>query len=600
MKQKILSIITNLFAFKAYLNTVVPGTIPSALTSLDVNLGYEIHRGALIPGQNGLASGYAFKNIRYGQAPVGELRFAKPLAPTTVAEPELNDGSDERRCIQQIPYWAAYAQKYLLDYAAGKNITKEGWTNPPEEPIKYPELAPRDPAEHEDCLFLDVWVDKDVYDNRSDEPSQGEGAPVIVWFFGGGYGFGYKDQGTERHDGLNERARKSNNGTGLVYVDFNYRVGAFGWLAGSEFAADHGIPNVGLFDQRLALKWVKDNIARFGGDPDKVTVMGESAGASSILHQITASGALSEDTGAQLFHRAILQSPAFFPVADNVQPDSAYLKFLTAVREDVHLTLEDLRSLPEDDEALIYANRVTIQRAPYGQFVYGPVVDGWVVSDLPGRLLREDHFDHGVQVMVGYNSNEGLLFTPPYVQDDAGFEEYIRTAFPMAVDDVIDHIKEMYPPVTEDEDTTARDRIQRLSNALGAAAVACNTYYLNDAFANATYSYMFSLYPGFHSEGLPYIHWPTPAPSPLIIVFKQLAWIFQQYLVNFAIHGDPNGLAPPDYAGSLVRFEQYGSEKSQINMDLVKSGLVYKPLVQAQTDPLKELDCQWWQRGYYY
>lgn len=598
MKQKILSIITGFFAYKTCIDTtLLDDTTPPDPVTHDIDLGYEIHRGTLIPGQNGLAEGYAFNNIRYGQAPIGELRFAKPLAPENVTEPQVNDGSDERRCIQQIPYWAAFAKDYLTDYAAGKNLTKQGWIDPPDDPIKYPNLLPKDLAEHEDCLFLDLWVDKDVFDSKNDDPVPGEGASVIVWFFGGGFGFGYKDLLSERHDGLNERARHSADGNGLIYVTFNYRVGAFGWLAGSEFTSDGGTPNAGLFDQRLALKWVKDNIGRFGGDPDKVTVMGESAGASSILHQITASENLMEDTGHHLFKRAVLQSPAFFPVADNVQPDDAYLNFLAAAGVD---TLQDLRAFSEDNATLIDANRIIIQQAPYGQFVYGPVVDGWVVTDLPGRLLRDGHFDSDVQVMVGYNSNEGLLFTPPYVQDDEGFEKYIRAAFPMAVDSVIDHIKEMYPPVREDENTTARDRIQRLSNALGAAAVSCNTYYLDTAFGNETYSYMFSLYPGFHSEGLPYIHWPS-APAPGIFVFQQLAWIFQQYLVNFAIYGNPNGLAPPTYVETLVGFEKYSSNKSQIDMNLIKNeNIGYRPLVKVQIDPLIEEDCLWWQQAHYY
>jgi len=90
----------------------------------------------------------------------------------------------------------------------------------------------------------------------------------------------------------------------------NYRLGALGWLADPGVLRGGGTGNVGLFDQRLAMVWVKENIWRFGGEPDEVTVFGESVGGASILHHITANGGLDD---APPFKRAILQSPAFFP-----------------------------------------------------------------------------------------------------------------------------------------------------------------------------------------------------------------------------------------------------------------------------------------------
>lgn len=90
-------------------------------------------------------------------------------------EPQVNDGSIERRCIQQIPQWAGFAKEYLTAYMTGKNLTQEGFITPPKEPIEYPDLLPRHPSEHEDCLFLDVWVDKDVFDQKSPEPVIGTG-----------------------------------------------------------------------------------------------------------------------------------------------------------------------------------------------------------------------------------------------------------------------------------------------------------------------------------------------------------------------------------------------------------------------------------------
>jgi carboxylesterase type B len=133
-----------------------------------------------------------------------------------------------------------------------------------------------DPRTSEDCLFLDVVVPKAAYTNGR--------APVIVWIHGGGYTQGSKvDSGNP--SGLIARS-KSFTANGVIYVSINYRLGAFGWSSGSTLAKD-GTPNAGLYDQRFALEWVQKYISRFGGDPKKVTVLGESAGGASVMQQIT-------------------------------------------------------------------------------------------------------------------------------------------------------------------------------------------------------------------------------------------------------------------------------------------------------------------------
>lgn len=151
-----------------------------------------------------------------------------------------------------------------------------------------------DPNESEDCLFLDIVVPKPVF-NGAD---QGRQAPVsannvlyiqhshntqvLVWIYGGGFTTGSKSGSASGPvDGL---LRRGNNN--FVFVDINYRLGAFGWLSGPTFQED-GTANLGLLDQRFALEWVQKYIHLFGGDPDNVTVMGESSGGGSVLHQIT-------------------------------------------------------------------------------------------------------------------------------------------------------------------------------------------------------------------------------------------------------------------------------------------------------------------------
>lgn len=127
--------------------------------------------------------------------------------------------------------------------------------------------------ETEDCLLLDVVVPKKVFESNSS-------APVLVHIHGGGYVVGSKIYFSDPSYLL---AKSSDN---MIVVGINYRLGALGWLAGPSFQKD-GTANAGLLDQRMALEWVQQYIHLFGGDKDQVTVMGESAGAGSIVHHVT-------------------------------------------------------------------------------------------------------------------------------------------------------------------------------------------------------------------------------------------------------------------------------------------------------------------------
>ena len=133
-----------------------------------------------------------------------------------------------------------------------------------------------DPRTSEDCLFLDVLVPKTAYDNKD----QSKGAPVLVWVYGGGYTEGDKSQ--YNPPGLLYRSEQ-NGREPVIFVAMNYRLGAFGWLAGPTFQ-ESGDANNGLLDQRAAFEWVQQNIDKFGGDKDRVTIFGESAGGGSVMH----------------------------------------------------------------------------------------------------------------------------------------------------------------------------------------------------------------------------------------------------------------------------------------------------------------------------
>jgi carboxylesterase type B len=215
---------------------------------------------------------YNFSNIRYAAPPVGNSRFNKPQAPA-INRSVIQTGNVGRVCPQSIPQWIFEGLAFVTNYTQGLPFNTSEYVGPGFSVTQLPQ----DGRTTEDCLFVDVVVPEKVLQSAADEPK----APVLVWIHGGGYAEGSKsDYGIPA-----EIEAKSND---IIFVSINYRLGAFGWLSGPSLQAN-GVGNAGLYDQAFALKWVQEHIASFGGDPNQVTVIGESAGAGSILLQITVS-----------------------------------------------------------------------------------------------------------------------------------------------------------------------------------------------------------------------------------------------------------------------------------------------------------------------
>ncbi|KAA8569504.1 hypothetical protein EYC84_001130 [Monilinia fructicola] len=302
-----------------------------------------------------------------------------------------------------------------------------------------------DPRAGEDCLFLDVIVPQRIFNvtnsNETVTRNAGNkaGAPVLVWIHGGGYVYGSKT--SSGNPASLVAASLENEKEGMIYVAMNYRLGLFGWLAGESKVT----ANAGLLDQRLALEWVQTNIHLFGGDPNRVTVMGESAGAGSILHHITAYGGTKDRAP---FQRAIPQSPAFMPVVPSQEKalfreviGNASLLSNTTVK-----TSGQLKNLPY--EVLSGVNIILTGESSYGQFTFGPVVDGSYVPDFPPRLLSQGAFDNSIDILVGQNADEGLIFTNPAVQTQPEYVSTLEQALPSADASVIFHLANvLYPPI---------------------------------------------------------------------------------------------------------------------------------------------------------
>ena len=223
--------------------------------------------------------------------------------------------------------------------------------------------------------------------------------------------------------------------------------------------------------------------------------MGESAGASSILHHLTA-------PDPPYFNQAILQSPAFFPQVDSAHLDNVYANFILTAGEGL-FGLEHLRY--RNVSELIAANDKTAWRSSYGSFTYGPTVGGNFAPELPGVALRGGDFNSHIKVMVGYNADEGLVLTPPYIQNDSALEKHMNTdLFPGAPEGFSSKALELYPLTGNPVLSPARSYIKRVKTMVADAGILCNAQYLNLAYDNKTWAYKFSVIPGYHGQDVGY------------------------------------------------------------------------------------------------
>ena len=201
-----------------------------------------------------------FNSVRFGKAPVGPLRFNQPQFPDSIKDPSTKQNTTNVACLQIQPKKCSSSNSLAL----GISVSDRPFLGTPTE---------QDVPESEDCLFLDTYVPK------SGLVKNAKPLPVIVWFYGGAYWFGSKAPG-----GALNISYPLYDGTGIlrsapgqvIFVAANYRVETLGWLAGQsmEAAAQSGkaVPNAGLYDQRLALIFVRQYIGLWGGDPGAVSV----------------------------------------------------------------------------------------------------------------------------------------------------------------------------------------------------------------------------------------------------------------------------------------------------------------------------------------
>ena len=421
---------------------------------------------------------------------------------------------------------------------------------------------------------------------------------MLVWIYGGGYVTGSKIANDP--SGLIQ-ASQPNTTEGMIFVAMNYRLGLYGFLSGPNFQAESGTGNAAFWDQRLALRWVQEYIHLFGGDPNRVTVMGESAGAGSIMHQITAFGGAetfasptykeSEKSNKtrSLFQQAIPQSPAFLPIPSVEQTNGIFqsvLNYSSQVTGKTISTVTQLRAL--NFTTLYTINALVIANANFGYYTFGPTVDGVFVPDLPGKLLLEGKYDHNVNLMIGYNSNEAYLFTPIYATTDAVLSSIITSFLPESPSSAIGYIENvLYPPIFNGSFpyTSELGRAQLL---LGESGITCSTRFMAHAFGNETFNYEFSVPPALHGQDVQFTFFggPDEITSNLgLPVIPSVALELQGYITSFVKTGNPNG-------GSRPAFPQYGENSNLLVVGGPDDGT-------TKVDELASGRCEWWQNAYY-
>ncbi len=390
----------------------------------------------------------------------------------------------------------------------------------------------------EDCLYLNVWVAA----GEAEEPP-----PVMVWIHGGAFLSGSTSlelqRGLPLYDGRGLAAR------GAVVVTVNYRLGPFGFLAHpllSRESAEGVSGNYGLLDQLAALEWVRENIESFGGDPSRVTLFGESAGAVSILYLMASPLA----TG--LFRGVIAESPPFW-IKHILPPAYRSLREAEATGEELARSLgagsagalEDMRSRGEEE--IIAAARLEAGLLP-GGMQFGPVVDGWLLPARPEGLFSAGRHG-GMDLLIGYNADEANYFLAAL---DLSREEYAERVRRMAGEWAGEALR-LFPA---DAGTTPREALSAMVTAFEFAAP-CRflARRVSERRARA-YLYRFSRIPptqqgkelcSCHGSEIPYVFGRLDPGEGYGDADLELSSAIMDYWVGFARRGDPNGEGRPPW-----------------------------------------------------
>ena len=421
---------------------------------------------------NGVVEGTAdngvrtFKGLPFAAPPVGQLRWQPP---------------------QPVKNWA------------GTRKADQFGPRCMQRPI-FSDMVFRSNGVSEDCLYLNVWTSA---------KSSKDKLPVLVYFYGGGFAAG--DGSEPRYEGAN-MARK-----GIVAITVNYRLSVFGFFAHPELTKEsphHASGNYGLMDQSAALRWVKQNIAAFGGDPKRVTIAGESAGSVSVSAQMASP--LSKD----LIAGAIGESGSLLGTLPAMPLDEAEKSGVTFAGSVGADSLAALRAKS--------AQEILDATAKPGAPWPTPTIDGYFFPKSPFEIFASGEQAHG-PLMAGSNSEENPYFV--ILGRDAPTVENYKKALQKLYADKADQVFSLYPASTEEEVKAAA---QDLASD---RFISYSTWKWVDVATKTggkpTYYYLYS-------RPRPHVYAWTPDDY-------KISKVMQEYFANFIKTGNPNSVGLPSW-----------------------------------------------------
>ncbi|GAB4035411.1 carboxylesterase/lipase family protein [Spirosoma gilvum] len=432
---------------------------------------------------------HIFRGIPFAAPPIGDLRWKAPQP--------VKSWSGVRKC-------NAFGPSPM-----------QGTPNP-FGPWSAEFLIPKEPIS-EDCLYLNVW---------SGAKTTSEKRPVVVWIYGGGFGSG--GTGCAIYDG--EATAKK----GIIFVSANYRVGPFGFFAHPELTKESGHQasgNYGLMDQVAALQWVRKNIAQFGGDPDNVTIAGQSAGSMSVNCLVAT------PLAKGLFKKAIAESGASFanPHPTLQQGEEAGLKMAQALGAS---SLAELRAKPAEE----------IIKKAQGR---GPIIDGYVLPESIPAIFAAGN-ENNITLLTGWNEDEGLSSGPP--KNAEAYRKQIEQQY----GDKAEQFLKYYPGGTDAEASTSQMRISR-DMIFGAQNYTWANIASKEGKPVFVYRFTrkipatgeYARYGAFHTGEVAYAYdnlkFIDHKLRPLEPTDAELARNMSAYFANFIKTGNPNGKGLPQW-----------------------------------------------------
>ncbi|KAI1101215.1 carboxylesterase family protein [Jackrogersella minutella] len=510
---------------------------------------------------------YLFKNVRFGAPPE---RFGAPAFPTS-PDSIGQDTPEGISCVQV----KSGSQRSFPDGM------------PPHMPAES-----REEKQTEDCLFLDVYAPTAAF-----KPGA-KPLPVVVWIYGGGFAYGSKNPIGPINSG---RSILNASDYELIFVVGNYRVGAFGWLAG-DYMQRFGQPNAGLYDQALLFKWVQDYAGLVQGDVNNVSAWGESAGAGSILHHLIRKGG-EKDPG---FTRFAVQSPAFqwaWNNSHNGTLDNVYRKFSlhAGCKYDYNITC--LRVA--DSKRLEKANQDLFDDAKkLGLLPFGPAVDDSWIKTIPTISFFHGNYWKSIEsALISHCTNEAYSFIPGWVNNQTAFDLFLELFLPgPALEPEREAIKNQYPCKGN------------FSNCIGDiirdAFFTCNTRNLFDSYPENSYMMEYG-FPwnaaGYHATDLiPLFVNNVDETIDLLknlldecaakfyagLLWGRVVGIYQSYFASFALTGNPRGRQPPP---SLPTWVAADGQLDKLSNVMKVSGIDFHAFANVSDNQNTNYTCSFWE-----